>query len=141
MKNSNLLTAALAFIAASFGGWSQLLTVLVVIISLDIITGILAAFVEKDLSSSIGRKGIAGKVMIFLLVAAGHYADVAIGTVEIHLIRNSVIYFYLAIELLSIIENAGRIGLPIPSVLKKAIEVLQGKAEVELPESEKHDQD
>ena len=51
-----------------------------IIISIDIITGILAAFVEKTLSSRIGRRGIAGKLMLFLLVAAGHFADKIIAT-------------------------------------------------------------
>lgn len=134
MQASNIFKAASAFIAANiaafFGGWTQLLTVLVVIVSIDIVTGVLAAFAEKKLSSKIGRKGIAGKVMIFLLVATGHFADIAMGTVETNLIMNAVIFFYLATELLSIIENSGRLGLPVPNALKQAIEILQNKSEM-----------
>lgn len=134
MQNSNFVKASLAFIAAKiaavFGGWSDLLTVLVIIISIDIITGILAAFVEKQLSSKIGRRGIAGKVMIFLLVSAGHFGDVALGTSKTNLIMNAVIFFYLGTELLSIIENAGRIGLPVPNALKQAIKIFQSKSEM-----------
>lgn len=111
-----------------FGGWSALLGVLVSFVIADYITGVLAAFSEKKLSSEIGAKGIAKKVFIFVFVALGNLADVAIGA-NGNIIRNAVIYFYLANELLSIIENAGRMGVPVPSVLKHAVEILNSKGE------------
>ncbi len=89
-------------------------------------TGLLASAYEGKLSSKIGFRGIAKKVMIFAIVAVAHLIDTAIG--ENHLIRDVAIYFYLANELLSILENAGRTGLPVPSQIKNAVLVLKGKA-------------
>ena len=70
-------------------------------------------------------KGIAKKVFIFIIVACGHLVDNAIDTQGI--VQDAAIYFYIANELLSILENAGEIGLPVPDILKNAIEQLKGK--------------
>ncbi|MEN2765782.1 phage holin family protein [Ornithinibacillus xuwenensis] len=110
-----------------WGGWSELLSILLTFVVIDYITGILAAGKEGKLNSSVGFRSIPKKVMIFLLVAVGHLIDGAMG--DSHMFRDAVIFFYLANELLSILENAGRIGLPIPSVLSKAVEVLKGKGD------------
>lgn len=111
-----------------FGGWSALLGVLVSFVVADYITGVLAAATEGKLNSEVGLKGIAKKILIFILVAIGHQIDLALGLGG-DLVRDAAIYFYLANELLSILENTGRMGLPIPGVLKKAVEVLNGKGE------------
>lgn len=108
-----------------FGGWSALIQILVAFVAIDYITGVLAAGVRREISSSVGGRGIARKVLIFVLVACGHLVDMALGTADV--IRDAVIYFYIANELLSIIENAGEIGLPVPDILKNAIERLKGK--------------
>jgi toxin secretion/phage lysis holin len=91
---------------------------------IDYITGLLASGVEGKLSSKVGYKGIAKKIMIFCLVAVGHLVDKGIGK---EMIENAVIFFYLGNELLSILENAGRAGLDIPEPLKNAVVVLKGK--------------
>ena len=109
-----------------FGGWSTLLGVLLVFIIVDYISGMMSAFIDGRLSSSIGFRGIAKKVMIFTIVAVGHLVDIALGT---NVIMVAVIYFYLANELLSIIENAGRIGIPIPDALSNAVQILNSKGE------------
>jgi toxin secretion/phage lysis holin len=70
--------------------------------------------------------GIAKKVFIFAMVAVAHLIDTALG--DAHLLRDATIFFYLANELLSIIENVGRIGLPVPTPIQKAVEVLKGKS-------------
>ena len=108
-----------------FGGWSALIQILVAFVVIDYVTGVLAAGVRREISSSVGGRGIARKVLIFVLVACGHLVDMALGTADV--IRDAVIYFYIANELLSIIENAGEIGLPVPDILKNAIERLKGK--------------
>lgn len=110
-----------------WGGWSELLSILLTFVAIDYVTGILAAGKEGKLSSRVGFKSIPKKIMIFVLVAVGHLIDNAIG--DSHMFRDAVIFFYLANELLSILENAGRIGLPIPSVLSKAVEVLKAKGD------------
>ena len=110
-----------------FGGWSSLLGILVAFVVIDYISGFVAAGIEGKLASSVGLRGIAKKVFIFVIVAVAHLADQAAGT---SIIRDAAIFFYLANELLSIVENSGRIGLPIPPVIAQAVEILQGKSEV-----------
>ena len=108
-----------------FGGWSALIQILVAFVIIDYVTGVLAAGVRREISSSVGGRGIARKVLIFILVACGHLVDMALGTADV--VRDAVIYFYIANELFSILENAGDIGLPVPDILKNSIERLKGK--------------
>lgn len=122
-----LATAAGGITGYLFGGWHTLLQILIVFVAIDYLTGMIAAAYEGKLSSRVGFKGIAKKVMIFAVVAVAHLIDSAIG--ENHLFRDAVIYFYLANELLSILENAGRTGLPIPDKIKGAVDVLKGKGD------------
>lgn len=110
-----------------FGGWSSLLGILLTFVVIDCITGWMAARIDGKLSSSVGFKGIAKKIMIFAFVAIAHLIDVALGT-EIFMI--AAIYFYLANELLSITENAGRMGADFPPAIKNAIEILSEKGDV-----------
>lgn len=111
-----------------FGGWSAMLQVLLVLVVADYVTGFAASAMEGRLSSAVGAKGIVKKVGIFALVAIGHMIDTAIG--DGHMVRDAAIWFYVANETLSIIENMGRIGVPIPPVIQQAVAVLQGKAKV-----------
>jgi len=110
------------------GGWSTLIQILVAFVVIDYVTGVLAAASEGKLNSEIGMKGIAKKVFIFIFVALGNLADTALD-MQGNLLRNAVIYFYLANELLSIIENAGRMGIPVPGILEKAVEIFNSKSE------------
>lgn len=112
-------------ITAILGGWDVLLKVLVVMIVLDYASGLLAAFCEKKLNSEVGFKGVAKKVLIFVLVAVSYNIDQALGT---EIIRSATISFYVGIEGLSVLKNAGRAGLPLPDVLSKALEEVQKKA-------------
>ncbi|MBG9794467.1 MAG: phage holin family protein [Paenibacillus dendritiformis] len=111
-----------------FGGWPALLQVLLIIVAIDYVTGVMAAGAEGRLRSSIGLMGIARKVFIFFVVAVAHQVDSVLG--DQHLLRDATIFFYLANELLSIIENGGRLGVPLPPVIKQAVEVLRGKGEI-----------
>lgn len=108
-----------------FGGWSPLLNILLAFVVIDYVSGVAAAAQEGKLSSRIGGWGIAKKVMIFAIVAVAHLVDSALG--DAHLFRDAAIFFYLSNELLSLLENAGRLGAPIPPGLQKAIAILQGK--------------
>ena len=110
-----------------FGGWSLLLQILLAFVIIDYVTGLLASGVEGRLSSKVGFRGIAKKIMIFVLVAVGHLIDKAIG--DGSMIQNAVIFFYLGNELLSILENAGRTGLPVPDQIKNTVEILKGRGE------------
>jgi toxin secretion/phage lysis holin len=93
---------------------------------IDYGSGIVAAFLEKTLSSKIGFKGIAKKVMIFVIVALAHQVDTALGTKN--MFRDATVVFYIANELLSIFENAKRMGVDVPERLLQAVEVLKGKS-------------
>lgn len=108
-----------------FGGWSALLSILLAFVITDYVTGIMAGYVEGKLSSKIGFKAIPKKIMIFVLVAVAHLIDTSLG--ENHLFRDATIFFYISNELISILENAGRIGVPVPEQLKQAIQVLKGR--------------
>jgi toxin secretion/phage lysis holin len=86
----------------------------------DYTTGVLRAVVEKSLSSRIGARGIAKKVAIFLVVGIAHLADVyLLGDGEA--LRTAVIFFYMANEGISLLENATAIGLPVPEQLKDVL--------------------
>jgi len=111
-----------------WGGWNALLGILLAVVALDYATGVAAAYIEKKLSSEVGFKGITKKIFIFVMVAVGHLVDKALGG-ENSIFKDGVIFFYLANEVLSIVENAGRIGVPVPDQLRNAVEILKGKGE------------
>ncbi|WP_127550731.1 holin family protein [uncultured Paenibacillus sp.] len=110
-----------------FGGWSGVLGVLLFFVILDYLTGVAAGGATGKLKSKIGLIGIARKVFIFAMVAVGHLVDGILG--DGHIFRDTVAFFYIANELLSITENGGKLGAPIPNVIKQAIEVLKGKGD------------
>jgi toxin secretion/phage lysis holin len=122
-----LITGLGALSGFLWGEWSALLQILLAFTVIDYITGIIASGTEGKLSSQVGFKGIAKKVMIFVIVAVGHLVDKAIG--EGSVVQNMVIFFYLGNELLSILENAGRVGLPVPEQIKNTVQVLKGKGD------------
>lgn len=108
-----------------FGGWSVVLEALFFFVVADYMTGMIAAYFEKSFSSAVGLKGIAKKVCIFGAVAIAHMIDIVLGLGQVTM--QAAIFFYMANELLSIVENTGRFGFPWPEGVKKAIEVLQQK--------------
>ena len=93
----------------------------------DYVTGILASGVEGKLSSQIGYKSIPKKLCIFVIVAVAFQIDKIMGDGSV--LRDAVGFFYCGNEAISILENTGRIGLPVPTVLIKAIAVLKGKGD------------
>lgn len=112
------------------GGLDGFLYALIAFVVIDYLTGLLAAGVQKKLSSEVGFKGIAKKIAIFLLVGIANIIDVYViqnGTA----LRTAVIFFYLSNEGLSILENAGNIGLPIPEKLKTMLSQLKDKEDPE----------
>ena len=110
------------------GGCDGLLYALVLFVVVDYITGVMCAAADHKLSSEVGFKGICRKVLIFLLVGIGHVLDAQIiGTGSV--LRTAVIFFYLSHEGVSLLENAGHLGLPIPEKLKVVLEQLHDRAE------------
>ena len=110
------------------GGCDGLIIALVVFVIVDYLTGILCAIEDKSLSSEVGFKGIAKKVVIFLLVGIANILDVeVIGTGSV--LRTAVIFFYLSNEGISILENSTHLGLPVPKKLKDVLEQIHDRSE------------
>lgn len=123
-----MMTAVGGYLGWFLGGWDGFLYALVVFICLDYVTGVMVAILEKRLSSEVGFRGTFKKMMIFILVAVGHIIDTyVIGNGGV--VRTAVIFFYLSNEGISILENSGKIGLPIPDKLTKALEHLNDEKE------------
>jgi len=114
------------FLTTFFGGWDTMLRVLVLFVAIDYVVGVTAAWFEKKLNSEIGARGIVKKFLLFVIVALAVQVDLALGQ---EIFRSLAIWFYLANEALSIIENAGRCGVPIPSFLKTALGQMKQKAD------------
>lgn len=125
-----VFTAVGGWLGYFLGGCDGLLITLVVFAVVDYITGVMCAVADKKLSSEVGFKGICRKVLIFILVGIANILDVqVIGTGSI--LRMAVIFFYLSNEGVSLLENAGHLGLPIPEKLKLVLEQLHDRAEAE----------
>ncbi|MEL7608129.1 MAG: phage holin family protein [Bacillota bacterium] len=105
-------------LAYLFGPWDALIGVLLAFVVTDYITGLMKGASQGKLDSAVGFRGLAKKVMIFALVAVGSLLDKVLPAAN-NAIRAAVCMFYIANEGLSILENAGALGLPLPQVLKK----------------------
>ena len=110
------------------GGCDGLLYALIAFVVIDYITGVMCAIINRELSSAVGFEGIFRKVLIFLLVGIANIIDVqVIGTGAV--LRTAVIFFYISNEGVSLLENAGHLGLPIPEKIKTVLEQLHDRAE------------
>ena len=129
-------------IAALFGGWDSALTTLVIFMGIDYITGLLVAGVFKRspktadgaLESRAGWKGLVRKGVTLLIVLVATRLDLAIGSDSF--IRDAAVIAFVVNETLSIIENAGLMGVPVPEVIVRAIEVLKRRSDKEVPPDE-----
>lgn len=138
MTFKNIMCAVLGVIGSSistlFGGWDAALTTLIIFMAIDYISGIVVAGVfhkssKSDtggLNSHIGWQGICRKGITLAIVLIACRLDLLIGT---SYIKDAVIIAFCANELISIVENAGLMGLPIPDVIIKAIDVLKEKSD------------
>ena len=125
-----------AFIAQLFGGWTQGMTTLVILMIVDYIMGILVAAVfgmskkteDGKLESRAGWKGLVRKGVTLLIILVATRIDLLMGTT---FVRDAAVIGFSANELLSIIENAGLMGIPMPKVITDAVEVLQNRASEE----------
>ena len=106
-----------------FGGFDVALSCLVIAIALDYISGLIKAFYTKQLSSKIGFKGLLKKIGILILVMVSVLVDRVAGNTGA--VRTLVIYYFVANEGLSIIENLAETNIPIPAVLKRALKAIK----------------
>jgi len=115
-----------AVVSFSFGVWSESLTFLLVLMAIDYFTGVVAAVKDgSGLNSNIGFWGLFKKGLVLLIMIIAHRLDVMLGA---DVVMGSAVFFYIANELLSIIENYGRLGLPLPDRLKRIVLVLRDRA-------------
>jgi toxin secretion/phage lysis holin len=110
------------------GGVDGVLIALIAMVAIDYLTGVMCAVVDKKLSSEVGARGIFKKVLIFALVGVAHMIDSqVIGTGST--LRTAVIFFYLSNEGISIVENAARLGVPVPDKLRDILAQLAKKGD------------
>jgi len=130
----DLIWAKLQMAIAAVGGWlgyflggaDGLLIALLIFVILDYVTGVMCAIADKSLNSTVGFKGICKKVVILMLVGMAHAIDTrVVGTGSA--LRSAVICFYLSNEGVSLLENAGHLGLPIPDKLKTILAQLHDR--------------
>ena len=123
-----IMAAICTLLSFLFGDMEGLMVALIALIILDYISGVIAAAVEKRLSSEVGAKGIAKKIFMLLIVALANIVDInVIG--EGHILKTVTVVFYICNECISLIENAGRIGVPVPKKLLDVLEQLRNKDE------------
>ena len=120
------ITALGGWLGYFLGGMDGLMIALIVMMTLDYISGVMCAIIDKKLSSAVGFKGICKKVFILMLVGVAHIIDLhVVGTGSA--LRGAVICFYMSNEGLSLLENAEHIGLPIPDKLRDILTQLHDK--------------
>lgn len=126
-------------VAAVFGGWDSGIATLVIFMCLDYVSGLVVAGVFHNskktetgtLESKAGWKGLCRKCMTLVFVLVAYRLDIVIGT---NYIRDAVIIAFIANEAISLIENAGLMGVPLPAIITKAVDILQKKASAESEE-------
>ena len=125
-----------SLVTALFGGWDTALSTLIMFMAMDYVTGIICAGVfhksnkteNGALESNAGFKGLCRKCAVLFMVLISHRLDLQIGT---SYKKNAVIIGFIANETISILENVGIMGVPIPKVIKKAIDILHKNVEKE----------
>lgn len=123
-------------IAMAFGGWSEGLTTLLILMIVDYLSGLVVAGLFQaspktetgGLGSRAGWKGLARKVATLLIVMVAYRIDVALG---INYLMNAAVIGFILNELISLVENAGLMGIPMPKAITKAIDILTTKADIE----------
>ncbi len=123
-------------IVSLFGGWDSALTTLILFMVIDYVTGLIVAGVFKNstktstgaLESKAGWKGLCRKCVTLVFVMVAYRLDLILGT---EYIRTAVIIAFIVNELISLVENAGLMRIPLPGAITKAIDILQKKSESE----------
>ena len=127
----NMIQAAFAAVGAwlgyFLGGNDGLLYALLVFVIVDYITGVMCAISDQKLSSAVGFRGLCRKVLTFLLVGIAHVLDIYI-LGQPGVLRTAVIFWAIANNGLSILENAAYLGLPVPEQLKQVLEQIHNRS-------------
>ena len=127
MKKMKIFDSVVAIIATFFtylfGGWDVALSILITFMILDYITGVIWAYIQKNLNSEVGFKGLVKKCTILIVLIVGAMLDRLLNSGE-WVFRTLVAYFYIANEGISLLENISKLGVPIPAKIKDALEQL-----------------
>ena len=131
-----VIGAVTAAIAAAFGGWSSAMTTLVILMAADYITGLIVAALFKaspktetgGLSSEAGWQGLVKKCVVLLFVYVGSRLDLVMGTTYL---KDAICIAYIVNELISLVENAGLMGVPVPAPIMSAIDALKKRGNAE----------
>ncbi|MBB6638230.1 phage holin family protein [Cohnella thailandensis] len=116
-----------SIIGFGFGTWTESLSFLLVLMAVDYVSGVAASLRDgKGLSSEVGFWGLAKKGLMLLIVIVAHRIDLVLGA---DVAMGGAVYFYIVNELLSVMENYGRLGLPMPDRLREVIRILRNRAE------------
>lgn len=120
------MVSAIGTVLTYFMGWDDAVEALLVLMVLDYITGMLAAYINPNLrlNSERGLRGICKKIMILMLVVVGHELEKAVG---IPAVQSVVVWFFIGNEGLSIIENSAKAGIPVPQKLRATLEQLSAE--------------
>lgn len=142
-KATKILATVGGAVAGLFGQWNMLLTFLIVVMGIDYVSGVLVAWAGKSPksesgypSSKAGFDGLLKKGFILLIVLISTVLDRAIGA-NTMMFQTATVCYYIANEMLSVIENAGLMGLPVPSAVRKAIEAMRDKNDSEVSDEPK----
>ncbi len=123
-KVFNSVVAVVAtFFTYLFGGWDVALSILIIFMVLDYLTGVIYAYTIQALNSEVGFKGLIKKCMILVVLIIGVMLDRILGN-GTWVFRTLVCYFYIANEGISLLENISNLGVPIPSKIRNALEQL-----------------
>ena len=120
----NILAAVCTLCGLLFGDRDGLMIALAALMAMDYVSGVMAAIAQKKLSSEIGARGIAKKVFMLLIVAVANIVDVNV-VGEGHVLKSVTVIFYIANECISLIENGGKLGVPVPNKLLEVLEQLK----------------
>jgi toxin secretion/phage lysis holin len=121
---SALIALVGTYLTSWIGGWDMLIQALIAFMVIDYITGVLAAFKERRINSDTMLWGGVRKLMIFTVIVIAQIFDGLLGF-EAPILRTMAIYFYIVREGVSITENSAMLGVPIPDVIKRALEQLK----------------
>lgn len=123
-----VIAAGAGLFAFLFGDITPLFWAVLAFMVLDYLTGVIVAIINKNLSSEIGFKGLAKKLLILVFIALAHILDVnVLGTYPV--LQSAVMMFFLANEGISLIENAAKLGVPVPSKLLDVLKQLKQQGE------------
>lgn len=135
MKEKSILAIIIGVWSYLFGGWDEILTILATFMFLDYLTGVYSGWYLKQLNSKRGFKGVMKKVLYLCVVVLADKVDFLLGANKF--LRNIIIYFLIANEGLSVLENLAAVGVKLPNVLFIALEQLQSKSNETKKEKEK----